>query len=117
MGRTRCQDQKIGCGGGWLTGRRGMGGIPKAAGGGREVTGLRPVLLDVGQGDSGSFVQFLGVPDGPIFFEQLEEVLQDRLGVSGYARFPPLEAAADRFGKSLLQVQKFLQVYGPFRSL
>ena len=70
-------------------------------------------LLEIGQGDSGSNVQLLGVPDGPVFFEELKKFLQDDLGVGWVACVLQLESGSDRLGDSLLQVQYLPPVYGP----
>jgi hypothetical protein len=70
-------------------------------------------LLEMGQGDPGSNMQLLGVPHGPVCFEELKKFLQDDLGVGRHACVLQRKAGLDRAGDSLFQVQYLPPVYGP----
>jgi hypothetical protein len=52
---------------------------------GREMGQGGPILVVTGQGGLDPIVQVLGVPDGAVLFQELENFFQDRLGVGGNA--------------------------------
>ena len=61
-------------------------------------------LVGFGQGGFGAVVEFLGVPDGGILFEELEEFFQDRPGGWGRARFGLPVRLVDNFRGSSFAV-------------
>jgi hypothetical protein len=68
--------------------------------------------LVVGQGRLDTVVELLGVPDGAIFFQELEDFFQDYLGVGRSAGVLDFETVADGFGCGLLDIQRLLRCKG-----
>jgi hypothetical protein len=65
--------------------------------------------VDVGQSDPGSDVELFRVPGGPVFFQELDEILQKRRGVSQHGLVLRLETPGNRVSMGVLQTQVILQ--------
>jgi hypothetical protein len=93
--------------------RSGQSWVGEVRGGGTHCESGAGRSVVAGQGSLGAIVEVLGVPHGAVFFQELENLFQDHLGVGGEAYVLFLEAGADNFGGSVLKIQDFLQCMGP----
>lgn len=78
------------------------------------VVGAQPSVV-VRQGGLDPVVEFLGVPDGAVLFQELEDLFQNHLGVGGGAGVLDFEIVADDFGCSVLEIQDSSVVWSRIR--
>jgi hypothetical protein len=72
-----------------------------------------PGLIVADQGSLNAVVQLFCVPHRPIFFEELENFLQNHLGVGGIPGVRQLETVTGESRCSVLEVQDFLRCKDP----